>query len=195
MLIMFFIVYPLCLLILSWFLLVKPLGLRRKWALLLLFVYFCGSFKDLISNLSGGSNIVAPEASYEVVTWMSTLNITVIISLFLALWIHAGRFIWKFLHREQAARMPGFRWQYLVITLAAAVLAMIGRMNAGALPEIHKYTLFDDRYPQTSRGFVRIVQLSDTHFGTSVGTGKGQKGHGNGESDGTGSHPDYRRHD
>lgn len=169
MLIMFFIVYPLCLLILSWFLLVKPLGLKRKWALLLLFVYFCGSFKDLISNLSGGSNIVAPEASYEVVTWMSTLNITVIISLFLALWIHVGRFIWKRLHREQADRMLSFRWQYLVITLAAAVLAMIGRMNAGALPEIHKYTLFDDRYPQTSRGFVRIAHISDTHFGTSVG--------------------------
>ena len=173
-LVILFIVYPSCLMALSWFLLVKPLNLPGKWRYLLLAVYFAGCYKDLLTNITGGTSVVAPEASYHVVTWMSTLNITVIISLFLAFCIHLGRLLWKISHRGIPCP-AAFRHLYPVLTAVAMVLAVTGHVNAGRTPEIHKYTFFDERFPRTSRGFIRIVQITDTHFGTSVGPDKARE--------------------
>ena len=140
-LVILFIVYPSCLMALSWFLLVKPLNLPGKWRYLLLAVYFAGCYKDLLTNITGGTSVVAPEASYHVVTWMSTLNITVIISLFLAFCIHLGRLLWKISHRGIPCP-AAFRHLYPVLTAVAMVLAVTGHVNAGRTPEIHKYTFF-----------------------------------------------------
>ncbi|WP_019003491.1 metallophosphoesterase [Succinimonas amylolytica] len=172
-LVILFIAYPSCLMVLSWFLLVRPLNLPGKWRYPLLAVYFAGCFKDLLTNITGGANVVAPEVSYHIVTWMSTLNITVIISLFLAFFIHLGRLFWKI--SRGGAKTVSFRFMYPVITAAALVLAVIGHVNAARIPEIHKYTFFDERFPRTSRGFIRVVQITDTHFGTSVGPEKARE--------------------
>ncbi len=169
-LLLFFIGYPLLMFVMCLFFLVKPLQLGKlKW--LLIFVYFAACFKDLITNIGGGSYIVAPSAPIELITWFSTLNVAMIISLTFAVFVHLGSFIYHLIHKNALAiKGKVFRVIYVLITIAAVSFAVMGHFNAQALPIIHTYTFYDSSYPKMPSGKFRIVQISDTHFGTSVDT-------------------------
>lgn len=165
---------------LSWLIIIHPLKKYKTLFWLTFTVYLFSSCLQILTNTLGDL-LFPPQIAGILDSHLGVLQIFMYFSLFFG-------FCWHLfvLFRSFAAKLigylkkkynstnslyvkPDFKIPFLAIALCSVVLSVYACNNALTQPVIKNYTLYDHRFPQTDSGHFRIVLLSDTHYGTTVG--------------------------
>ena len=81
---LFLVFMPLCLFLLSHYVIIKPLRLNKSLQAVLYVIYFVCFFKNLLIKIIGG-DLLSPNLPGEVVIFFSGANVWAVVSLVLAL--------------------------------------------------------------------------------------------------------------
>lgn len=168
---MFLIGFPLVLLLLSYFILIRNLAVSKRVKSAIMFFLFLASFKNQILLLVGG-DILAPQLPRNVLIFFSAIQVVLILTIVFSLFLW-GYYILKSIFKLNfCGKFPRFSIkQEITIFVLAVITASYATYEALESPKIEHYTFYDKSYPKlsnTTKKPFRIVQITDTHFGANA---------------------------
>lgn len=161
---LFLVFMPLCLFLLSHYVIIKPLRLNKSLQAVLYVIYFVCFFKNLLIKIIGG-DLLSPNLPGEVVIFFSGANVWAVVSLVLALVVVI---VIKLISLTFKVQLRVLRTILLIFVLLSSLFISAYSVYNAFLPPIVKNYSFEDRRLNGIDKPYRIVQLSDMHICSSV---------------------------
>ena len=169
----FFIAYPLLMLLVLYLVILRNLKCSKIAKVLIFLVAACAGFKNQIILFFGG-DILAPELPRNLLIFFSSIHVVLIFTLGLALFYVIVKWLFKILKsifkKNFSLSFASFSGlEKFGIFIIGLILAIYATVEALETPVVTNYTFESSKYPklQNNKPY-RIVQITDTHFGSNA---------------------------